>query len=135
MDKIDKKLRAYQQAELNAMVAYRGLAERYEEGKRRDLLQSVAAQEGRHAAVFRGLTCVHLKCKNGLKRAFVVLHFLLKDDLTLRVLAFGEKKAGKGYERFVQKYDINELTSIAQDEYEHAERLLASARDKNEKKK
>ena len=134
MDKIDKKLRAYQQAELNAMVAYRGLAERVSEEKRRDLLQKIAAQEGRHAAVCRGLTCVNLKCGNGLKRLYVVLRVLFKENLTLRLLAFGEKRAGKSYEKFVRKTDVNELSTVAQDEYDHAEQLLEEARRKHTQK-
>ena len=129
MDEVDKKLRAFQQGELDAMVMYRDLSERVFGEKDRDLLKSIAAQEGRHAAICRGLTCVNLDCKKGTSRAVSFLYAVLRKKATFRLLAFAEKKAGKKYEKFVEKYDINELSTVAEDEYGHAEKLLSAAKE------
>lgn len=126
----EKKLRSFQQSELNAMTMYRALAERAEEEKTRDLLQKIAADEGRHAAVFRGLTCVTLPIRKGLLRAVLCMKVVLREKNTYRVLAFGEKRASKTYERFVERYGINEVTPLIDAEKEHAERLSATARKK-----
>ncbi|MBR1747662.1 MAG: hypothetical protein IJ735_05575 [Clostridia bacterium] len=120
MDKVDKKLRRFQQAELDAMVMYRGLADRMKEERDAIFLKKIAAEEGRHAAVLRGLTCETLQCKQGTKRAVLFMHFFLRRDLTFRVISWGERAAGKKYERFVDKYGINELLTVAHDEYDHA---------------
>ena len=132
MDKIDKKIRTFQQAELDAVVMYRALAEKMQEESDKELLKKVAAEEGRHAAVCRGLTCVTLDYHNGLKRAMLFLHFFARRNLTFRLVAFGEKAAGKKYDRFIKKYDINEFRTVADDEYSHGELFLNAA--KNAKK-
>lgn len=129
-ERADKKLRAFQQAELNAMTTYRALAERMTEEPIRDLLQRIAADEGRHAAVFRGLTCVTLPIKKGTMRAALFMNALFRERFTLRVLAWFEKRAGKRYERFLERYGINEVSPMIDVELEHAEKLSAAAKNK-----
>lgn len=130
MDKIDKQIRAFQQGELDAVLLYRGLSERMKAEEDQELLKKVAAEEGRHAAVCRGLTCVTLDAKSGLKNGIILLYRLLGKKLTFRLLSIGEKTAGKKYDKFIQKYDINEFVSVAEDEYEHGRLFLNAAKNK-----
>ena len=118
----EKILINFQQAELNAVVLYKGLAERIKNNEDKDLLLSIAADEGRHAAILKQYTKKQLTPKSTLKNAVVFMYKIIGKKALFSVMAKFEKSAGKLYEPYFEEYP--EIKTIAADEIRHGKMLL-----------
>lgn len=117
---IDKKiLLKAQQGELDAVVMYQMLAERYNEPKIKETFKLLALEEGKHAAAFHNLTGETLKPSDSQGKMLVVLSKVMPKKILFKLIAIGEYSAVKTYQPVVN--EIPEVKSVQADEKRHGD--------------
>lgn len=117
---IDKKiLLKAQQGELNAVVMYQMLAERYNEPKIKETFKLLALEEGKHAAIFHNLTGETLKPSDSQGKMLVAISKILPRKILFKLIAIGEYSAVKTYKPVVN--EIPEIKSVQADEKRHGD--------------
>lgn len=119
----DKKvLLKAQQGELDAVLMYQKVAQRIDDPELRRLILDTAADEGRHAAVFRALTGVNLRPKKLKSIVVPCLMVILGKRKAFQIMAKGEYDAVETYKPVVEKYET--VRSVQQDEKKHGDRMM-----------
>lgn len=122
MGKKEKDLIPFQQQELDAVIMYRALALKMKNKQDRELLEELAACEGKHAALLKQLTGRALKPRSFLKNLVLCSYSLIGKRLLFRIMSKTEKAAYKLYMPFFNDFPIT--VEIAEDEIRHGEDLL-----------
>ena len=118
-----KALLYAQQGELDAVLMYRSLAKVAKKQQDREAFLRLASEEGRHAAVFYGLTGETLKPKSAQAKALVILYKLLGRKRLYPHIAKGEYAAVKKYEALISAFP--EVKSVQADEKRHGDEVRA----------
>ena len=117
-----------QQGELDAVLLYQSISSLVNRDELKSVLLDVAADEGRHALVLKEYTGAKLVASQRKARQVGFLYRFLGHRATMKILAKGENKAAEGYRLLIDQFP--RLSSIMLEEMEHANRLLALARQK-----
>ena len=117
-----KDLIAAQQGELDAVQMYLALAEVAKEERDREAFKRLAAEEGRHAAVFYHYTKQKLSAKNTLAKALVALYKVSGKKRLYPFIAKGEYAAVKKYEPLIA--DFPEVKAVKDDEKRHGDEVM-----------
>lgn len=122
--KDSKFLKKSQQGELNAVPMYVNLAKRLEKENPdvAEMLRSMAADEGRHATVFKKLSGRTLKPNKLLGTAVPVLMRVIGKKKMFEIIAKQEYDAFDQYAPWVQKYP--EIQSVRMDEKKHGDMAM-----------
>lgn len=116
-----EKLIEFQQGELDAVYMYQKLAGLMKKEEDRELLLSLAADEGRHAGVLKQYTGAVLKPKKTLGDTVAVMYKALGRRLMFTVMSNFEYAAYDKYATYYEKYP--ELASVGKDEIKHGDIL------------
>lgn len=116
-----KALLAAQQSELDAVVLYKALANKMKSKSDKELMLSLAADEGRHAAILKEITQQTLKPKSALKNLTLPLYAVLGKKIAFKIIAKVEYAGGDTYKQFFEKYP--KTKEIAADETKHGNML------------
>ena len=108
-----------QQGELDAVLMYNALADVVKDEKDRETFRQLAAEEGHHAAVFKGLTNQTLTPKKTLATIMPVLYKLIGRKLLYPLIAKGEYSAENTYAPVSEKFP--EIESVKNDEKRHGD--------------
>lgn len=108
-----------QQGELDAVLMYQALAEVVKDTKDADTFRKLAAEEGRHAAVFHGLTNENLKPKKTLAVLMPILYKIIGKKRLYPLIAKGEYAAAENYAPVVEKFPV--IESVRKDETRHGD--------------
>ncbi len=117
-----KVLLASQQGEADAVLMYNALAGAVKDKKDAETFRILASEEGRHAAVFRGLTNQVLKPKKTLAFFVPKLYRLIGKKRLYPVIAKFEYSAEKRYEPVAEKFP--EIQSVKDDERRHGDTVM-----------
>ena len=112
-----------QQGELDAVLMYKALADAVRDRNDAETFRTLAAEEGRHAAVFKNLTNQTLKPKKTLATLLPVLYKLLGRKRLYPIIAKFEYGAVKTYEPVAAKF--SEVQSVRDDEKRHGDTVLS----------
>ena len=124
ISKSDRKtLLKAQQGELDAVLMYNALADTVRDDGDAETFRTLAAEEGRHAAVFRELTQQTLTPKKTKAVLLPMLYRILERKRVYPLIARGEYNAEKAYAPVAEKYP--EVQSIQADEKRHGDTVLA----------
>ena len=127
MDRIDlKTLLKAQQGELDAVLMYNALAKTVKNEKDAETFRRLAAEEGRHAAVFKQLTNRTLTPKKTLATLLPLLYRLLGRKRLYPIIARFEYGAVDTYGPVAAAYP--EVQSVKDDEKRHGDALTALIR-------
>lgn len=121
----DKKfLKASQQGELNAVPMYLNLSRKFEKKNPQvaETLKIMAADEGKHATVFKNLSGEVLKPKLFQAKAVPVLMRLIGKKTMFKIIAKQEYKAYDTYAPWVKKYP--EVAAVQADERKHGDMAM-----------
>ncbi len=118
-----KTLLKAQQGELDAVLMYVALADAVGDPNDADTFRRLAAEEGRHAAVFRNLTGRTLKPKKTLATLLPVLYKLIGRKRLYPVIAKFEYGAADSYAPVAGRYP--EGRSGKDDEKRHGDTVTA----------
>ena len=113
-----KTLLKAQQGELDAVLMYNALADAVGDKGDADTFRRLAAEEGRHAAVFRNLTGRTLKPKKTLATLLPLLYRLLGRKRLYPIIAKFEYGAADTYEPVAA---FPEVQSVKADEKRHGD--------------
>ena len=116
-----KALLKSQQAELDAVLMYKALAELVEDEFSKEMLSSLAADEGRHAAILKSYTGVTLTPNDKLKNAAVKIYKTIGRKMMFDFVSTFEYASVKIYRPYFKKYPKTRL--IAKDEARHGKIL------------
>ncbi len=116
-----EKLISFQQGELDAVLMYKALAEKMKTEKEKEVLLSIAADEGRHAAILRQYTKKKLEPKSTLARLLPPLYKIMGKKRLFPIVSKFEAGTVASYEPYFKKFP--EIKGIAADEARHAELL------------
>ncbi len=122
-----KKIIKSQQGELDAVLVYRKLAAKTTNKKEKQLFLTLAAEEGKHAAILKNITqatCTPKKFKSQFVSLFYSVFGL---NRTLNILVKGELAAIPFYEEIMVQYPV--VKTLRNDEEKHA-RMLETLRTK-----
>ncbi|MBQ6067633.1 MAG: rubrerythrin [Clostridia bacterium] len=108
-----------QQGELDAVLMYNALADRVKDEKDAEVFRTLAAEEGRHAAVFKALTGQTLKPKKTLATVVPVLYQALGKKRLYPIIAKFEYGAVNTYQPIAEKYP--EIEAVKNDEHRHGD--------------
>lgn len=108
-----------QQGELDAVLMYQALAEVVKDTKDADTFRKLAAEEGRHAAVFHGLTNENLKPKKTLAILMPILYKIIGKKRLYPLIAKGEYAAAENYAPVAEKFSV--IESVRKDETRHGD--------------
>lgn len=122
-EKQKKILIKAQQGELDGVETYLMLADATGNDADKEAFKRLAADEGRHAAVFRKYTGDILKPKKLQARAVVVLYRIIGKRALYPLIARFEYAAIPGYEELEK--DFPEVESVKNDEKRHGDTLKA----------
>lgn len=89
----------------------------------REQLLSIAADEGRHAAILKQYTKKQLTPASAMKNGVLLLYRIIGKKALFLIMSKVETSAYKTYEPYFEKYP--EMKSIAADELKHGKILLA----------
>ena len=117
-----KTLLKAQQGELDAVLMYNALADKVKNKTHADTFRRLAAEEGRHAAVFKNLTGRTLKPKKTLAVLLPVLYRLLGAKRLYPVIAKFEYGAEDTYGPGAAAYP--EVQSVKEDERRHGDTVM-----------
>ncbi|MBQ6421576.1 MAG: rubrerythrin [Clostridia bacterium] len=124
MDRQDMKtLLKAQQGELDAVLMYNALANRVREKEDAETFRRLAAEEGRHAAVFKALTNQTLQPKKTLATLLPVLYKLLGKKRLYPIIAKFEYGAADTYAPVAERF--SEIQSVKEDEKRHGDTVNA----------
>lgn len=115
-----------QRGELDAVVMYQMLADRYDNEQTKATFRQLSAEEGRHAAVFYKLTNETLKPVAKQGKMLVALSKIMPKKVLFNLIAIGEYSAAKTYAPVVKAYP--EIQSVQADESRHGDMLKALAK-------
>ena len=118
-----KTLLKAQQGELDAVLMYNALADKVRDAQDAETFRRLAAEEGRHAAVFRNLTGRTLRPKKTLAVLVPVLYRLIGRKRLYPVIARFEYAAVKTYEPIAAVFP--EVRSVKDDEKRHGDTVTA----------
>ncbi|MBQ9485707.1 MAG: rubrerythrin [Clostridia bacterium] len=120
-EKNEKFLISSQQGELDAVPLYVNLAKKFEKKNPEvaQILRSMAADEGRHASVFKKLSGVVLKPKKLLATAVPILMNVIGKKNTFKLIAISEYSAFDNYAPWIDVYP--EIASVQADERKHGD--------------
>ncbi len=122
--KSDRKiLLKSQQGELDAVLMYNALADTVRDDGDAETFRTLAAEEGRHAAVFKGLTRQILTPKKTKAVLLPLLYKVIGRKRLYPLIARGEYNAENAYAPLVGKYP--EVQSVKADEKRHGDTVLA----------
>ncbi len=120
MNQNDRKtLLKAQQGELDAVLMYNALADAVRDPQDAETFRRLAAEEGRHAAVFKNLTGQTLKPKKTLATLLPILYRLLGRKRLYPIIAKFEYGAADTYAPVAGKYP--EVQSVKDDEKRHGD--------------
>ncbi|MBQ6018835.1 MAG: rubrerythrin [Clostridia bacterium] len=120
MDPNDMKtLLKAQQGELDAVLMYNALADKVKDKNDAETFRQLAAEEGRHAAVFKKLTNQTLKPKKTLATVVPLLNNVLGKKRLYPIIAKFEYGAVNTYRPVAEKYP--EVESVKNDEHRHGD--------------
>lgn len=122
-DKEMKVLLKSQQGEADAVPMYLALAEVVKDERDARTFRQLAAEEGRHAAVFRALTKKVLAPKRFKAFALPRLYKLLGKKRLYPLIAQAEYAAVKTYQPVVERFP--ETASVRDDEKRHGDTVMA----------
>lgn len=118
----EKMLLASQQGELDAILMYNALAKAAKDPHDAETFHALAADEGRHAAVFKTLTQATLKPKHTKAILLPLLYRVLGKKRVYPMIAKGEYDAVKKYEPVVAQFP--QVESEKNDEQRHGDTVL-----------
>ncbi len=122
-----EKLLSAQQGEMDGVETYLTLAKVVQNKTDAETFKKLAADEGRHAAVFRKYTGETLKAKKGQAIAAVLAYRILGKKLAYPIIAHFEYSAISGYEKMVKDYP--EVETVKNDEKRHGNILKSLAKN------
>lgn len=111
-----------QQGELDAVVMYNELAKVVPESDR-ETFKRLAAEEGRHAAVFFNYSNEKLEPNDRNAKLLVKLYKLIGKKALYPLIAKGEYAAAKNYEHIIA--DLPEVRAVKEDEIRHGDTIKA----------
>ena len=117
---------ASQQTELDAVLLYQALAKLMKTEEDKEILLSMAADEGRHASILRGITGKQLQPNGTLAKMTTVMYKAGGKRVLLPFMARFEIESFFSYQKYFQRYPA--IAAIAADEIRHGHllnRLLA----------
>ena len=114
-----KALLKSQQGELDAVPMYQALAKAVPEKEDQETFLRLAKEEGRHASVFLNYTNVRLRPKKTKAILLQKLYQVLGRERLYPLIALGEYRAYKSYERLLG--DFPEVESVRNDEKRHGD--------------
>ena len=127
MGQTDRKtLLKAQQGELDAVLMYNALAEAVRDRNDADTFRRLAAEEGRHASVFKDLTKQTLKPKKTLATLLPVLYRLLGRKRLYPIIAKFEYGAVNTYGPVAA--DFPAVQSVKEDERRHGDTVMGLIR-------
>ncbi len=112
-----------QQGELDGVETYLMLADAVSNESDKDAFRKLAADEGRHASVFRKYTGEKLEPGKLQARAVVILYHLIGKKALYPLIARFEYAAIPGYEQLEKEFP--EVESVKNDEKRHGDTLKA----------
>lgn len=112
-----------QQGELDAVLMYNALAAAVKERRDAETFRRLAAEEGRHAAVFRAVTGRTLEPKRTKARLLPLLYRLLGRRRLYPLIARGEYAAVKNYRAMAGRYPG--VSGVRDDEQRHGDAVMA----------
>ncbi len=124
MDQTDlKTLLKSQQGELDAVLMYNALADAVKDKTDAETFRRLAAEEGRHASVFKTLSGRTLTPKKTLATVVPVLYKILGRKRLYPIIAKFEYDAFNTYAPVAQRYA--EVQSVRNDEKRHGDTVTA----------
>ncbi len=127
-----EKLLSAQQGEMDGVETYLMLSRVVGNEEDAKAFKRLAADEGRHAAVFRKYTGETLRGKKGQAIAAVLAYRILGKKLAYPIIARFEYSAISGYEQMIDAYP--EVEAVKNDEKRHGDTLKALAAKGEDKK-
>ncbi len=118
-----KVLLKSQQGELDAVKMYNALANVVKDSRDAEPFRQLAAEEGRHAAVFKAMTNEVLKPKNTKAVVIPILYRVIGEKRLYPIIARKEYDAVKKYEPVASRFP--EVESVKNDEQRHGDTVLA----------
>ena len=112
-----------QQGELDAVLMYNALADAVRDKDDAETFRRLAAEEGRHAAVFRNLTNRTLQPKKTLATLLPILYKLIGRKRLYPVIAKFEYGAAGTYAPVAERFP--EVQSVKDDETRHGDTVTA----------
>ena len=113
-------LKKSQQGELDAVPMYLNLAKKFEANEQvAAMLKEMAADEGRHASVFKNLSGKTQKPKMFLAKVVPVLMSLLGKKTMFKIIANNEYSAYDTYAPWIEKFP--EIEAVRADEKKHGD--------------
>jgi len=112
-----------QQGELDAVLMYNALADVVRDAEDAETFRALAAEEGHHAAVFKGLTQQILTPKKTKAILLPLLYRVIGKKRLYPLIAKGEYSAENAYAPVAEKYP--EVQSVKADEKRHGDTVLA----------
>ncbi len=122
-----KKMIKSQQGELDAVLVYKKLATKAPNNKTKQLFLSLAADEGKHAAILKNITQTTIAPKKFKSQFVSVFYSVFGLNKTLNILIKGELAAIPFYEELMVQYP--KVKTLRNDEEKHA-RMLETLRTK-----
>lgn len=116
-----------QQGELDAVLMYQMLADRYDSEQIKSTLKQLSAEEGKHASIFHKLTNEALKPNDRQGKLLVALSKIMPKKILFRLISIGEYRAAKIYTPVVSDYP--EVKSVQADESRHADLMKSLAKN------
>ncbi len=108
-----------QQGELDAVLMYNALAKAVKDPNDAETFRRLAAEEGRHAAVFKSLTNRTLQPKKTLATLLPILYRLIGRKLLYPVIAKFEYAAADTYAPVAERFPA--VQSVKDDEKRHGD--------------
>jgi len=118
-----KVLLKAQQGELDAVLMYNKLAGVVKDEKDAQTFRKLAAEEGHHASVFKGLTNQNLKPKKTLAIIVALLYRIIGKKKLYPIIAKSEYSAVDTYAPVAEKHP--EIESVKNDEHRHGDTVMA----------
>jgi len=116
-----KALIASQQTELDAVLLYQKLASLAKTEEEKQTFMGMAADEGRHGAILRGITGADLKPKDTLAKLAGTLYKAGGRKLLLAFMSRFEIESFFSYQKYFTQYP--QIAAIASDEIRHGHLL------------
>ena len=117
-----KVLLKSQQGELDAVKMYNALAKAVKDPGDAETFRQLAAEEGRHAAVFKAMTGGVLRPKSTKAIVIPLLYRIIGKKKLYPIIAQGEYDAVKKYEPVAARFP--EVESVKNDEQRHGDTVL-----------
>lgn len=117
-----KVLLKSQQGELDAVKMYHALAKAVKDPRDAETFRQLAAEEGRHAAVFKAMTNEVLKPKSTKAIVIPLLYRVIGKKKLYPIIAGKEYDAVKKYEPVAARFP--EVESVKNDEQRHGDTVM-----------